>query len=125
MSTTLIQHKRGTKEQWDANSSHVLEAAEIGVELDTNKFKIGNGVSTWAELAYQSASSVETPTLSKKHTQSSQQSVWTISYSLPFTPNVTATDINGNIIEGDVDYVDSTTITITFSQAYSGYAYLS
>lgn len=30
----------------------VLSKGEIGIEIDTNKFKIGDGVKTWSQLAY-------------------------------------------------------------------------
>jgi hypothetical protein len=32
----------------------VLAAGEVGVEVDTGRFKIGNGTSTWITLAYPS-----------------------------------------------------------------------
>lgn len=48
---TTIQHKRGTAANW-TSSNPVLEAAEIGYETDTGKFKIGDGTSTWSALSY-------------------------------------------------------------------------
>jgi len=53
------------------------------------------------------------------------QTVWTLIHSLPFVPNVTTTDLVGQQIMGTVVYTNSTTITITFSQAVAGWAYLS
>lgn len=47
----LIQHRRGTAAQW-LSTNPVLASGEIGVETDTLKFKIGDGVTTWAELKY-------------------------------------------------------------------------
>ncbi len=49
--TTRMQQRRGTSTQW-ANANPVLAAGEIGFETDTNKFKIGDGVKTWALLDY-------------------------------------------------------------------------
>lgn len=46
-----IKHRRATKAQW-ASSNPVLAAGEIGLEVDTNKFKFGNGVSNWSEQPY-------------------------------------------------------------------------
>lgn len=48
----LISHKYGTASQWTENSSYVLGIAEIGVESDTHKLKVGDGVTTWASLPY-------------------------------------------------------------------------
>ena len=51
---TQIQLKRGLSTDW-AEKNPVLLAAEIGVEIDTNKFKIGDGTTAWNSLAYQGA----------------------------------------------------------------------
>jgi hypothetical protein len=45
------QQRRGTAAQWTA-ANPILSAAEIGVEIDTNKFKIGDGTNRWADLTY-------------------------------------------------------------------------
>ena len=46
-----MQQRRGTATQW-TTSNPVLNAAEIGWESDTNKFKIGDGTNNWATLTY-------------------------------------------------------------------------
>lgn len=52
MAIERIQLRRGTASQW-TDTDPILGAAEIGVELGTpNKFKIGDGSSTWSELDY-------------------------------------------------------------------------
>jgi hypothetical protein len=53
------------------------------------------------------------------------QTVWTLVHDLPFNPNVTTTDENGQEILGTVVYANDTTIIVTFSQPVSGWAYLS
>jgi len=40
---TRMQQRRGTAAQW-TSADPILNAAEIGYESDTNKFKIGDGV---------------------------------------------------------------------------------
>jgi hypothetical protein len=46
-----MQQRRGTAQQWtEANPR--LAAGEIGLETDTNKFKIGDDVNFWDDLAY-------------------------------------------------------------------------
>ena len=66
-----------------------------------------------------------TPVISKIHTQNAPSATWVIVNDLNFYPNIVTTDTAGTIIEGDVSYTNSSTITITFSQSISGYAYLS
>ena len=55
MSKTLtistLQLRNDTALNW-ATKNPVLAKAEVGIEIDTNKLKIGNGVSTWGELEY-------------------------------------------------------------------------
>jgi citrate lyase gamma subunit len=48
---TRMQQRRGTAAQWTA-ANPILAAGEIGFETDTNKFKMGNGSSTWTALQY-------------------------------------------------------------------------
>lgn len=49
--STLIQLRRGTAAQWTA-ANPVLAAGEIGIELDTGQFKVGNGSAAWASRPY-------------------------------------------------------------------------
>lgn len=54
---TLIQHRRDTQLNW-TNTNPLLAEGEIGVETDTNKFKIGDGITVWQNLAYQGGTGV-------------------------------------------------------------------
>ena len=47
--SSKIQLRRGTAAQW---TSETLAAGEIGYETDTGNFKIGDGSTGWATLAY-------------------------------------------------------------------------
>jgi hypothetical protein len=52
---TRMQQRRGTAAQWlstNNGNGPVLNIGEIGYESDTNKFKIGDGVSHWIDLNY-------------------------------------------------------------------------
>jgi hypothetical protein len=52
---TRMQQRRGTASQWVSSNNGdgpILNAGEIGWESDTNKFKIGDGVSYWDDLTY-------------------------------------------------------------------------
>jgi hypothetical protein len=57
--------------------------------------------------------------------QGTPVNTWVIDHPLTFLPNVTVVDSSGRQVEGDVSYADTDTVTITFSAAFSGKAYLS
>jgi len=51
MAYIQLQFRRGTAAEWyDANPT--LAEGEMGIELDTHKFKIGDGTTEWNDLAY-------------------------------------------------------------------------
>jgi hypothetical protein len=56
--------------------------------------------------------------------QSSPASTWTVAHGLGKYPSVTVVDSSGDVVWGDVHYVDANTVTLTFSGAFSGVAYL-
>lgn len=55
--STRQKQKYDTSTNWTTNNI-VLLAGEIGIESDTNKFKVGNGTSTWNELDYAGGSEI-------------------------------------------------------------------
>lgn len=46
-----IQFRRGTAATW-TTANPTLADGEIGIESDTDLFKIGDGVTAWANLSY-------------------------------------------------------------------------
>jgi len=46
-----IQFRRGTAQEWSSVNPTLAEA-EMGIEIDTNLFKIGNGFDPWNDLPY-------------------------------------------------------------------------
>lgn len=50
---TKIIQRHDTSTNW-TSVNPVLSLGEMGIETDTNKFKFGDGVTTWSELAYSS-----------------------------------------------------------------------
>ena len=52
-----IQLRRGTASQW-TSANPILAEGEMGVELDTGKWKFGNGTSTWSILSYGSGAAL-------------------------------------------------------------------
>ena len=50
--------------------------------------------------------------------------VWTVDHGLMSKPGVTVLDANDQITQGDVDYMDDNSLTITFGGPIAGTAYL-
>ena len=63
--------------------------------------------------------------VSYDHMQGAASSSWSITHNLGFKPNVTVIDSAGNIVEGEIAYTNSNSLTVSFQSAFSGYAYLS
>lgn len=59
------------------------------------------------------------------HTQGAPASTWTVPHNLGWYPNVTIIDSAGDAVDGDVLYSTTNTLTLKFSGAFSGHAYLS
>lgn len=52
--------------------------------------------------------------------QNTPASIWTVIHPLNKKPSVTVQDSAGTIVEGDINYVDNTSLTITFNAPFSG-----
>jgi uncharacterized protein with beta-barrel porin domain len=49
--TSRLQNRRDTAANWTSNNP-TLAAGEIGLEVDTSKFKMGDGTTAWNSLEY-------------------------------------------------------------------------
>jgi hypothetical protein len=59
------------------------------------------------------------------HNQNAVSNSWVINHNLGFRPNVTVQDSAGTIYEGEINYTNANSLTVSFSAAFSGKAYLS
>ena len=59
-----------------------------------------------------------------KHVQGASSATWTIAHNLDKFPSVTVKDSAGSIVIGEIEYNDTNNVTLTFSGAFSGEAYL-
>ena len=57
-------------------------------------------------------------------TKSTPDSVWDITHDLDKYPSVTIVDSAGSVVIGDITYTSKSALTVTFSAAFSGKAYL-
>lgn len=64
------------------------------------------------------------PALTYTHIQSIASSTWVIAHNLEKFPSITIVDSSGNVVIGDIKYIDNLTIQVSFSGAFSGRAYL-
>lgn len=58
------------------------------------------------------------------HNQSSPSTSWSITHPLGGRPSVTVVDTAGTVVIGEVTYNSNTQVTVTFTSAFSGFAYL-
>jgi hypothetical protein len=58
------------------------------------------------------------------YNQALSSAVWVIAHGLRKFPSVTILDSSGNVVFGDVVYTNEDSLTLTFSAAFTGVAYL-
>ncbi len=70
-----------------------------------------SGGSAWQDRTY-------------RHVQGASLTTWTITHNLNCRPSVTAIDSSGTVVNGRIQYLDDNSLTISFSAAFNGEAYL-
>jgi hypothetical protein len=98
---------------------------------------VPNNVNVYQDTPNQVIISEDTPNLvivraasgagnTRRHvyTQSVAATTWVVTHTLGGFPSVTVVDSAGTAVFGDVKYDSATQITITFTAAFSGFAYL-
>jgi hypothetical protein len=70
-------------------------------------------------------SGINQPAIAYTHTQGTSSATWVINHNLGWNPNVTVQDSAYTTVEGNVSYTNINSLTVTFSGAFSGKAYLS
>lgn len=120
-----IQLRNDTASNW-TSANPTLARGELGIEVDTNKIKIGDGSTDWDSLPYTGINLDELlPYVSYTHNQISASNTWTITHGLGFYPAVTVFDSSTQEVEGAITHTNTNTVTIQFSASISGTAYLS
>ena len=59
-----------------------------------------------------------------EHDQPVASATWTVTHSLGKYPSVSVVDSAGDVVVGEINYVNNNSLTINFSSAFSGKAYL-
>tara|TARA_R110000737_G_scaffold106687_3_gene139521 strand:+ start:6421 stop:6921 length:501 start_codon:yes stop_codon:yes gene_type:complete len=105
----------------DVNFTYDGSKVSIGGELEANSVVKTGGLSTEFLMADGSVSVAET---TYTHDQGIPNVTWTIQHNLDKRPSVTVVDTGGAVVVGEVEYIDSNEVTVTFNAAFSGEAYL-
>lgn len=89
---------------------------QVFVQEDGNTYILEIDLVTWTL--------VQQPSQEYIHNQIIGTSVWNIPHGLNKFPTVTVTDSGNNVIVGDVRYIDSNNVVVSFTGSFSGKAYL-
>lgn len=94
-----------------------LETGDVQIDLEfvpsTGKINVTGGVAADIHLVG-----------TYEHDQGVAAVLWTVQHNLDKHPAVTAVDTANTVVVGDVEYIDTNNLQITFNSAFSGYAYL-
>lgn len=85
---------------------------------------IGYGVKGNRGEKGEAGESPETGDKTYNHVQFTASATWTINHALDKYPSIQVIDSDGDIVEGDTDYIDANTVVLTFAIAISGRAFL-
>jgi Major tropism determinant N-terminal domain len=113
-----IQIRRGLAAEWTARNP-VLAEGEEGLELDTQRSKVGNGVQRWTDLPYWGAS-VGGSAFSQSFTTPSLN--WTVNHNLGFRPAVTVLSPGGAEVWAEVIHASVNQALVYFDAPYAGVA---
>ena len=89
---------------------------QVFVQEDGNIYNLEVDLVTWTLVQAVSQEYI--------HNQIIGTSIWNIPHGLNKFPTVTVTDSGNNVIVGDVRYIDSNNVVVSFTGSFSGKAYL-
>jgi hypothetical protein len=89
---------------------------QVFVQEDGKKYTLESNLVTWTEV-------ITTPQ-EYIHNQIIGSAVWSINHNLNKFPSIMVTDSGNNVIVGDIQYVDSNNVIVSFTGSFSGKAYL-
>jgi hypothetical protein len=122
---------------WDLNNYTVLSGSSFYTGSSSPSNSLGNNgdsyLNTTTGTLYTKTSNIwSNPTplvavslFSFDYEKQSSSNQWNIVHNLGFRPAVSVMDYGSNNVECDVEHVSENHLTLTFSEAISGYAYLS
>ena len=105
-------YKKGTVVSANNKVYIAIQDVPIGTELTNTAY--------WSILIENNTSADKT----FEYQQTEVATEWNVVHNLNKYPSVTITDALGNVILGDVQYIDSNQLKITLQTPYNGWAYL-
>ena len=93
---------------------------DIYIDTTTNEFWGPKESTGWPNAPFYSAGQ----TLRHVHSQASASNVWTINHALGGYPSVTVVDTASTTVIGEVSYISTSQVRVSFTAPFSGYAYL-
>lgn len=111
---TQILHRRDTAANW-TSTNPVLSSGEMGFETDTGKFKIGNGSTAWAALAYSAGATAVTYLFNATSGQTTFSGADANGLTLAYTVGAEQVYLNGVLQVRGSDYTatNGTSIVLT------------
>ena len=107
-------------------SYNVVSVADHETLVDTLQITLAgaNGEGTIVADEFYAIASTEGDDKSYTHNQGVASATWNIQHNMGKKPSVTIVDSAENYVVGEIEYVDNNNLTVTFSGAFSGKAYL-
>lgn len=113
-------------------AEQVLEVHDPGVAGPPNSLSVGT-VTTGASPQVTITGTAPSQTINfviptggaYTHNQGTSSSTWTINHNLGYYPSVTVVDNGDNVVIGDVSYISTNQVSVSFSASFGGKAYLS
>jgi hypothetical protein len=107
---------------YDSSKSGWVLSAFLGKDLDT---RVGANSASISDLS-QRVDAIEGVDSDKNfvYTQGAPSDTWTISHPLNKYPSVTIIDSGGTEVIGNIEYIDTSTVVVTFASGFSGKAIL-
>jgi hypothetical protein len=101
-------------------TSVIGQDGDIYIDDDNGYFYGPKASGTWPGTSFYSPAGTQRYV----HTQTSASTTWTITHTLGGRPSVTIVDSAGTVVVGEVGYNSDTTVVVSFTSAFSGFAYL-
>ena len=93
---------------------------DIYINTSNNEFWGPKTSTGWPATPFYAAGS----TLRYVHVQASASATWTVNHTLGGYPSVTVVDTASTTVIGEVSYISTSQVRISFTAPFSGYAYL-
>jgi len=117
---SIVTVKGRRRSEW-LSLNPILRVDEPGLELESNRYKIGDGVTPWVSLPFVEFSAPNATEF--EFLQTTPSAVWLIDHKFGRSPLVDIY-VDGEQVEADIDVTD-TMVTVTFPAPTAGTAVLS